>query len=124
MLSLKNPNTIKMSKLPRFLFLLLLIPTGLFSQEDEEDLLSLLGAEEPVTEYATASFKTNRVINMHSLENTAPGVMDLKISHRFGFVSGGIQELFGLDGAMVRIGADFGVTERLSAGFGRNSFET
>lgn len=112
-----------MNKLPRLLFLLLLIPTGLFSQEDEEDLLSLLGAEEPVTEYVTASFKTNRVINMHSLENTAPGVMDLKISHRFGFVSGGIQELFGLDGAMVRIGADFGVTERLTAGFGRNSFE-
>lgn len=113
-----------MRKLPQFLFFMLLLPVGLFSQEDEDDLLSLLGgAEEPVINYATASFKTNRVINLHSLENTSAGVMDLKISHRFGFVSGGIQELFGLDGAMVRIGADFGVTERLTAGFGRNSFE-
>lgn len=88
----------------------------------EEDLLSLLGDEE-TTNYATASFKTNRVINMHSLENTAHGVLDFKISHRFGFVNGGLYEMFGLDQASIRLGLDYGVTENLMVGLGRGSFE-
>ena len=74
-----------------------------FATSQEDDLLSLLN-EEPTTEYANASFKTNRVINMHSLESTAAGVFDFKISHRFGFISGGAYELYGLDQAFIRIG--------------------
>jgi hypothetical protein len=93
--------------------------SGLFSQED---LLSLLGEEEE-TQFATASFKTNRVINLHSLENTAPGVLDVKIGHRFGFINQGVYELFGLDNATIRIGGDLGLTNRLMIGFGRSSFE-
>ena len=90
--------------------------------QDDIDLLSLLEEEETV-DYTTASFKTNRIINLHSLENTAPGVLDIKISHRFGFLNGGISELFGLDQAMIRIGGDYGITERLMIGAGRNSYE-
>lgn len=88
----------------------------------QDDLLSLLEEEEK-TEYAEAAFKTNRVINMHSLENTSPGVLDVKISHRFGFLNGGFYELFGLDNASIRIGGDIGITDRLAAGFGRSSYE-
>ena len=51
-----------------------------YAQED--DLLSLLGEEE-TTDYANAAFKTNRVINLHSLENTAAGVFDFYASYRF-----------------------------------------
>ncbi len=97
------------------------LSTAAWSQE-EEDLLALLGEEE-VTTYATASYKTNRVINLHSLESTAAGVLDVKISHRFGFLNGGFYELFGLDAASIRIGADYGVTDRLTLGFGRSSYE-
>lgn len=99
-----------------------LLRLGLPAQE-ELDLLSLLGEEEEETEYASAAFKTNRVINLHSLESTAPGVFDLKISHRFGMLNGGFYELFGLDNATIRLGGDFGITERLTAGFGRSSYE-
>ena len=88
----------------------------------ENDLLSLLGEDE-TTDYAFASFKTNRVINLHSLENTAKGVLDIKISHRFGFLNGGLYELFGLDQASIRIGGDYGITNRLMIGFGRSSFQ-
>jgi hypothetical protein len=38
------------------------------AQKDTTDLLSLLGEEEPTVDYATATFKTTRVINMHSVE--------------------------------------------------------
>ena len=102
---------------------LLLLAFVAVAQEDEElDLLSMLGAEETI-DYATAAFKTNRVINVHSIENTAGGVLDVKISHRFGFLNGGLYELFGLDGATIRIGADYGITDNITAGFGRSSFE-
>ncbi|MCB9283932.1 MAG: hypothetical protein H6563_07665 [Lewinellaceae bacterium] len=90
----------------------------------QEDLLSLLGQQgEQQTDYATASFKTNRVVNLHSLESTASGVFDFKISHRFGFLNGGVYEFFGLDNASIRIGGDFGVSDRLTVGVGRNSYD-
>lgn len=93
-----------------------------FTQEDEDDLLALLG-EEDIVNYTIATFKANRIINLHSIENTAKGVLDIKISHRFGFVNGGFSELFGLDQASIRIGGDFGLTDRIMIGLGRSSFE-
>jgi hypothetical protein len=95
---------------------------GALQAQQEQDLLSLLGREE-TTEYAAASFKTNRVINLHSLESTAAGVLDVKISHRFGLVSGGLYELYGLDQSMIRLGADYGITDRFTIGAGRSSFQ-
>lgn len=89
----------------------------------EDDLLSLLGEEEETTEYANASFKTNRVINLHSLESTSAGVLDVKISHRFGTLNRGAYELFGLDNASIRIGADYGITDQITIGLGRSSYQ-
>jgi len=88
----------------------------------QDDLLSLLGDEE-TTNYATASFKTNRVINLHSLENTAAGVFDFKISHRFGTLNQGAYDIFGLDQATIRLGGDFGITDQLMVGWGRSTYE-
>ncbi len=100
-------------------FVLAFLPQKGFSQDD---LLSLLGEDE-TTDYATAAFKTNRVINGHSIENTAPGVLDFKISHRFSPLDEPLYDLFGLDGASIRFGFDYGITDRLMVGAGRNSLE-
>lgn len=105
------------------IFLFLLTYSGVcIGQDDEDDLLSLIGEQE-IVDYTYATFKANRIINLHSVENTAKGVLDIKISHRFGFINGGFSELFGLDQASIRIGADYGITDRLMVGFGRSSFE-
>ena len=87
----------------------------------QDDLLSLI-EEDATTEYAEAAFKSNRVVNGHSIENTPAGVLDFKIAHRFSPISNGFYDLFGLDGASIRIGADYGITDRLMVGMGRNSF--
>lgn len=107
----------------KYLFAISLLWSTINLVAQESDLLSLLGEEEPVTTYATAAFKTTRVINLHSIENVASGVLDFKISHRFGFINGGISELFGLDQASIRIGLDYGLSDRLMVGGGRSSFE-
>jgi hypothetical protein len=101
----------------------LLVSLAFTISAQEDDLLSLLGEEEEVVNYTTASFKTNRVVNLHSLENTSGGELDIKISHRFGFLNGGPYELFGLDQASIRIGGDYGISDRLTIGVGRSSFE-
>jgi len=105
-----------------FMTLCLALSLGLTAQDEEMDLLGLLGEEE-VTDYAIASFKANRVINLHSLETTAKRVLDIKISHRLGRISGGLQEWFGLDQATIRLGGDYGITDQLNVGLGRSSFE-
>lgn len=113
---------VNFSLLPVVLFHLVFIFPFCLAAQEEEDLLSMLGEEE-VINYATASFKTNRVINLHSLESTSRGVLDIKISHRFGFINGGVSELFGLDAASIRIGGDYGITDAFTVGIGRSSHE-
>lgn len=110
-----------MKKTYLLIFFFTLFTASLLSAQ-EGDLLSLLG-EDKTTDYTTATFKTNRIINGHSIENTAAGVLDFKISHRFSPVRQGVYDIFGLDGATIRFGLDYGITDRLMVGIGRSSHE-
>ncbi len=75
-------------------------------------------------EYTEGTFKTSRIINSHSVETTQKGVLDLKISHRFGAANNGLYDLYGFDNAIaMRFGADYGLTNRLTIGGGRTSYE-
>ena len=73
--------------------------------------------------YTMSTFKTTRLINGQSIENTAPGILDLKIQHRFGQLNAGLYELFGLDNASMRWGFDYGISPRLTVGFGRSTYQ-
>jgi hypothetical protein len=78
------------------------------------------------TQFVTATFKTTRLVNGHTVETTSKGVMDLKISHRFGTLfgsDGGAYNLFGLDEATMRFGFDYGLTDRLMVGIGRSTLK-
>ncbi|WP_240676034.1 DUF5777 family beta-barrel protein [Botryobacter ruber] len=116
---MKIQANMKNIRLHLLLFCLLCSAPTCFAQ-DEESLLSLV-EEKPVTDYASGSFYTTRVINGHSLENTPGGVLDVKISHRFGMLNSGAYNFFGLDQASVRIGLDYGLTDRIMVGVGRSS---
>jgi hypothetical protein len=114
---LNSINILKTGLLVAALFLF----QALRAQEDSTDLLSLLGEDEPTRDFTFATFKSTRVINMHSVENAAAGHLDFRISHRFGRVNSGASELWGLDQAYMRLGFEYGVTDRLMAGFGRSN---
>ena len=109
----------------KFLFVLLVLVFGnTYAQNTGGSMLDKLGDDDKnITEYAKYSFKTDRIINLHSLETTARGVMDVKISHRFGVIDNGVYDLFGLDNATQRFGFDFGLTDQISVGINRNSVE-
>lgn len=105
-----------------FFFLAIFLAGKSFCQ-DSTDLLNLLGNDEPKKEYVYNAFKSPRVIMSHSIENLRPGVLDFRILHRFGRINGGAYEFFGLDGpATVRLGLDYGVTDDLTIGVGRSTF--
>lgn len=108
-----------MTRFPLLLLALLLAPSL-----RAQDLLDLLDAEteEPVN-YTFATFKTTRLINGHSVETNSGGELLFLISHRFGRVNGGASEFFGLDNATIRLGLEYGITDRLGIGVGRSSFE-
>jgi hypothetical protein len=90
----------------------------------QDDLLELLEAEQDkVIQYTEATFKGSRLINGHTIETRKQGVLEFLISHRFGRINAGAYEFFGLDGANIRLGLEYGITDCLNIGVGRNSFE-
>ena len=114
---LKSIHIIKTGLILSALFLF----QALRAQEDTTDLLSLLGEDEPTLDYTIATFKSTRVINMHSVENAAAGHLDFRISHRFGTINSGVSDLWGLDQAYMRLGFEYGVNDRMMVGFGRSN---
>lgn len=105
----------------KILFFFILIATTKLCLAQDLDLLDEPELES--TDYTTATFKTNRVVNGHSIETVAKNEFDFKISHRFGFLSGGPYDMFGLDQATMRIGGDYGITDNLNVGLGRSTVD-
>lgn len=100
------------------LIFLLLLPLGLVAQ-DLDDLMGNNDSEEG-TYYTFATFKTTRLINGHSVEQDAKGVLNFRINHRFGPTADRtLYNLFGLDQANIRLGFEYGVSDRLMIGVGR-----
>ena len=93
-------------------------------QLSSQDLLDILELEAPVTEnIVSATFKGTRIVNGHSIENRKNKELEFIISHRFGRVNTGFEELFGLDQANIRFALEYGLTDDLTVGLGRSSFE-
>lgn len=74
-------------------------------------------------DFATATFKTTRLINGHTIENVAGGVLDMRISHRFGAINTGINQFYGLDVATMRVALEYGINRWLTIGGGRSTYE-
>ena len=93
-------------------------------QLSSQDLSAVLELEAPVTEnIVSATFKGTRIVNGHSIENRKNKELEFIISHRFGRVNTGFEELFGLDQANIRFALEYGLTDDLTVGLGRSSFE-
>lgn len=90
----------------------------------QTDLLNELDQIVPSgPDYVTATFKSSRVINGHSVEQVSAKHLDFRISHRFGQINSGAYNLFGLDNAVIRLGLEYGITDNLMIGIGRSSFQ-
>jgi hypothetical protein len=105
----------------RIILLALLFTSPAFGQDDLMSMLEEEAAQEQ--EFTLATFKAPRLIQAHSIEQPAKTNLLFIIAHRFGQLNGGFYEVFGLDQATMRIGLDYGVTNRISIGLGRSTYQ-
>jgi hypothetical protein len=87
--------------------------------ELEKELTTTSGAHEKVS----ATFKSTRLINGHTNETIHKNELDFKVDHRFGDIAGsngGLRQFFGLDNSTdIRIGFEYGLSDRLTIGLAR-----
>ncbi|MCB0475040.1 MAG: hypothetical protein KDC69_05150 [Flavobacteriaceae bacterium] len=86
-------------------------------------LLNELDAESVANSKVTSAFKTLKIANLESTKLAAKGDLYFVIAHRFGSVKGGAKEFFGLDQATMRISLFYGLTDWLTIGGSRSSFQ-
>jgi hypothetical protein len=103
------------------LFLSLLFSFSVFAQDDLMEILNKQSA--PEINYASATFKSTRILNGHSVEKMPSGQLDVRISHRFGRINSGLYEFFGLDQSNIHLSLEYGILDRLMVGIGRGSYE-
>ncbi len=110
-----------MKQLNYYLFLFFVLTTIAVEAQD----IDLFAEKDTVKvkDITTATFKSSRVVNGQSIENVGVGVLDFKILHRFGAINQGGYELFGLDQATMRMGLDYGLTNRFMFGVGRSTYQ-
>jgi len=117
----------------RISFYLLFFASFIFTQamaqvdssegELEKELLNQeqSGSTKPKPQYVMSTFKATHIVNAQTVESLGQGILDFRISHRFGQVSQGAQNFFGLDDATTRIALDYGIKNWLMVGLGHST---
>ncbi len=72
--------------------------------------------------FVSGTFKGVHIVNMQTVESPAKGALNFIIMHRFGKLNDGAYNFFGLDNATIRLGLDYGITDRFAIGLGRSSY--
>lgn len=90
---------------------------GLMNQLETQEL-------KKESRYAAATFKYAHVINGQSVKNLPARVLDVRILHRFGPLSSGIYNFFGLDYSPfnVKVGFDYGITDNFMVGVAHSGY--
>ncbi|HXB28906.1 MAG TPA: DUF5777 family beta-barrel protein [Puia sp.] len=111
-------------KIRKTFFSLILILSGFHLLAQDSLLKSLNDSISAVPDngYVTGTFKALYIVNMKTIEAPAAGALNVEIQHRFGTINTGAYNLWGLDFATLRLGLDYGITDRLSVGIGRSSY--
>ena len=87
-----------------------------------QDLMSVLNDDKPKIDYTAATFKTTRIVIGQAIENPAKGNMLFLITHHFGAINSGYENLYGLKQATIRLGLEYGLTDRIGFGVGLNTY--
>lgn len=103
------------------LFTLLLFNFNKISAQD--DLLKELNENKSTKkEIEIAAFKGLQICTMQSTKLAAKGEYYFLISHRFGDLTNGLNNFFGLDNAYAKIGGLYGITNWLTIGLSRQTY--
>lgn len=104
----------------RVTMLLLLSSSALFAQED--DLLKQIDTLSTSSDFLPPAFKGLQIVTGQSTKLAAKGDLYFVVAHRFGDVSEGFENFFGLDDAATKIGFIYGLSDNLSLSLSRETF--
>lgn len=91
--------------------------------DTKEESSNTTKTKKPLTKTHIQS-KSLRLITGHTTSTLPKGTFELAIQHRFGALSSGAENLFGLDNFnSIRVGFDYGISDQITAGFGRSSLQ-
>jgi len=105
-------------KIIKLLFLLTFGVT--FAQDDLLNELDTVSSNKK--EIEIAAFKGMQICSMQSTKLAAKGEWYFLVSHRFGDLTNGLDNFFGLDNAYTKIGGLYGVTNWLTLGASRHTY--
>jgi len=88
----------------------------------QDDLLNELDSGTKSKEVTTAAFKGLQVANVQSTKLASKGEWYFIVSHRFGDLTNGLDNFFGLDNAYTKIGGIYGITNWLSLSASRHTY--
>jgi len=103
--------------------LFLVLAISLTSWELRSQEAASESEREPEVEYVSGTFNSTRIINGHSVEQMMSRQLEFRISHRFGEISSGAYNLFGLDFSQIHFSLEYGIKDWLEVGIGRSNFE-
>lgn len=92
-----------------------------FGLNAQDDLLDMIEDDNLNPEPVFATFKASRIVNSQSIELPRPGTLEFMILHRFGSMSDGFYDLYGMDEAVIRFDLKYGLNDFLAFGLGRSS---
>lgn len=96
----------------------------LFSVQAQDDLLDELDKETSnETQFDLPAFKAMQIGNLQSTKIAKKGDLYMIVAHRFGSLSGGIEEFFGLDNANTKIQFAYSFWDGVQLSLARDSFE-
>ena len=76
----------------------------------QDNLLTLLDEKDLDESYPVqGTFKATRIVNAQSIELPRKGTMEFIMFHRFGSMTNGFYDLYGLDNAAIRFDFNFGL---------------
>lgn len=105
----------------KYLLTVCLLSAGFLAFSQDDLLKELEGSLTKTKDPVIGTFSGTRIVNGHSVETRKKNVLEFIFTHRFGAINTGAYEAFGLDNSVVRIGLEYGVTDRLMVGIGRSS---
>lgn len=89
-----------------------------------QDLLGILENEQKdIPKYTSATFKMTRIAIGHSIETRKKGVLEIFVANRFWNTPELRTQSFFVDRLSSRIALEYGISDRLSLGFGGTSFD-
>ncbi|AZA48423.1 hypothetical protein EG346_09635 [Chryseobacterium carnipullorum] len=101
------------------LLFLSVLASGLVSAQ--EDLLKDIDTLKTTTEISQPAFKALQIVTGQSTKLSAKNEWYIVVAHRFGDISTGFKNFFGLDDASTKLGVIYGLTDAVSVSLSRET---